>query len=414
MTIGTRLFFIGAIFVCASVAWVVLGSTILTRTYSSDSSLKERVESTWGAEHQQQPPTAICRKTAPRKIESIEGGKEVVRTEQETVTTVLPLESSNIDVRIDLDPRQKGLLWYSTYAVRFNGAYTFRNISDQDTIELTLKYPSKRAIYDDLAITAGDRQLALNSSENSVKCVAKTAPGDTVVVTASYRSQGMNRWGYGFGGDVAQVRDFALRISTDFDEIDFPDNTLSPSVKSRTPQGWELTWKYKNMVSGLDIAVAMPERQQPGPLAGRISFFAPVSLFFFFLVVFVFTAIRRIDLHPMNFAFLAAGFFSFHLLLAYLVDHVSIPTAFAVSSAVSVFLVVTYLRLVVGWRFALREAGMSQVIYLVLFSYAFLLRGFTGLAVAIGAIVTLFLMMQVTGRLKWNEAVVGRVNAESA
>jgi hypothetical protein len=42
----------------------------------------------------------------------------------------------------------------------------------------------------------------------------------------------------------------------------------------------------------------------------------------------------------MNYFFLAAAFFSFHLLLAYLVDHISIHMAFAVCSAVSVFLVV--------------------------------------------------------------------------
>ena len=62
-----------------------------------------------------------------------------------------------------------------------------------------------------------------------------------------------------------------------------------------------------------------------------------------------------IELHPMNYFFLAAAFFSFHLLLAYLVDHISIHVAFVVCSAVSIFLVVSYLRLVVGMRFASGE-----------------------------------------------------------
>lgn len=60
--------------------------------------------------------------------------------------------------------------------------------------------------------------------------------------------------------------------------------------------------------------------------------------------------IRGIDLHPMNYAFLAAAFFAFHLLMAYLVDHISIHVAFLISSAVSITLVVSYLRLVVGRR----------------------------------------------------------------
>lgn len=147
----------------------------------------------------------------------------------------------------------------------------------------------------------------------------------------------------------------------------------------------------------------MPEKLQPGPLPGRISLFAPVSLLFFFAVILLITTIRGIDVHPMNYAFLAAAFFSFHLLLAYLVDHISIHLAFVIASVVSIFLVVSHLRLVVGKEFAFREAAIAQFIYLVLFSYAFFFKGFTGLAITIGSIITLFVAMQLTGRIRWSE-----------
>jgi len=136
--------------------------------------------------------------------------------------------------------------------------------------------------------------------------------------------------------------------------------------------------------------------------------FAPVSLLFFFFLLFLLTTMRGVDLHPMNYFFLAAAFFSFHLLLAYLVDWVSIHLAFAICSAVSIFLVVSYLRLVVGMRFALLEAGAMQLVYLVGFSYAFFLEGMTGLAITIGAILTLFLVMQWTGRVKWSEVFAAK------
>src|SRR4029079_5067895 len=130
--------------------------------------------------------------------------------------------------------------------------------------------------------------------------------------------------------------DFELHMTTNFKEIDFPENTLSPTWKRQTPGGWELTWAYKSLVSGYQIAMAMPEKLQPGPLAGEISFFAPVSLFFFFFLMFIITTLRRHEPLWMYYFFLAAAFFAFHLLLAYLADHVSIHAAFAVSSAVSV------------------------------------------------------------------------------
>ena len=105
----------------------------------------------------------------------------------------------------------------------------------------------------------------------------------------------------------------------------------------------------------------------------------------------------------MNYFFLAAAFFAFHLLLAYLVDHISIHAAMLISSAVSIALVVSYLRLVVGLRFAALEAGTAQLIYLVLFSYAFFWKGFTGLSITIISILTLFVVMQATGRIRWSE-----------
>ncbi|MEP6689901.1 MAG: inner membrane CreD family protein, partial [Gemmatimonadaceae bacterium] len=232
----------------------------------------------------------------------------------------------------------------------------------------------------------------------------RLAPGATTTIAVAYRSQGLNTWSYSFGGgDVSQVKDFALTMRTNFTDVDFPDNTLSPSEKHERGSGWELAWRYANLVSGYEIGMVMPEHLQPGPLAGKISLFAPVSLFFFFFLMFIITTVRGIELHPMNYFFLAGAFFAFQLLLAYLVDHVSIHAAFAIASVTSVFLVVSYLRLVVGARFALREAALSQIVYLVLFSYAFFFTGFTGLAITIGSVVTLFVVMQMTGRIRWGE-----------
>jgi hypothetical protein len=46
---------------------------------------------------------------------------------------------------------------------------------------------------------------------------------------------------------------------------------------------------------------------------------------------------------------------------------------------------------------------LAQFVYLVLFSYAFFFKGFTGLSVTIGAIITLFVVMQMTGKVNWSE-----------
>jgi inner membrane protein involved in colicin E2 resistance len=228
-------------------------------------------------------------------------------------------------------------------------------------------------------------------------------PGETASLHVAYRSQGLDSWRYELGNGIAQARDFMLTMQTNFRDIDFADDTLSPTSKELVPCGWRLTWQYSNLVSGFQIGMTMPQKLQPGPLAGEISYAAPVSLFFFFFLMFVIATLRNIELHPVNYFFLATAFFAFHLLLAYLVDHISIHAAMILASLVSVALLISYLRLVAGLRFAALEAGTAQLIYLVLFSYAFFWKGFTGLAITVIAIITLFVVMQATGRIRWSE-----------
>jgi inner membrane protein involved in colicin E2 resistance len=115
----------------------------------------------------------------------------------------------------------------------------------------------------------------------------------------------------------------------------------------------------------------------------------------------------------MNYFFIGAAFFSFHLLLAYLIDHVSIHASFLICSVVSMFLVISYMKLIVGHRFAVIEVGLSQFVYLVLFSYTFFFEKYTGLAVTILCVATLFIVMQITGRVKWENISQGGEKIES-
>jgi inner membrane protein involved in colicin E2 resistance len=397
------------IFVCTSIAWVILGTTIFSRTYGSNEQLQGRVASTWGTAQQQSPPTATYAVTDVVSSTTVEDGKVIVHSKNKERQVPLPVEASRIHVNLHLTPRQKGLLWYSTYAVDFAGDYTFRNnTAEERALDFRLKFPAQKAIYDGLQMKVNQQTIALATDDQGTVGHATLTPGGTASLHVEYRSQGLDSWRYQLGDGIAQARDFILTMQTNFRDIDFADDTLSPTSKELVPGGWQLTWQYANLVSGFQIGMTMPQKLQPGPLAGEISYAAPVSLFFFFFLMFIITTLRNIDLHPMNYFFLATAFFAFHLLLAYLVDHVSIHAAMILSSVVSVALVVSYLRLVVGLRFAALEAGTAQLIYLVLFSYAFFWKGFTGLAITVIAITTLFVVMQATGRIRWSERFAAR------
>src|SRR5438874_3377892 len=192
------------IFLCTAVAWAILGATIFQRTYDSGSSSDNRVTSTWGAPQNQTPPSAFFEQMVPKKEVTTENGKRIERVTQEKVINDLPLESSHINVGLNLEHRQKGLLWYSTYKVAFDGAYTFRNISEKDQIvTFTLDFPTVQAIYDDLVFTVDDVPVTMMNAKNSASGTVRVAAGKTANLKVGYQSQGLNDWHYSFGsGEV--------------------------------------------------------------------------------------------------------------------------------------------------------------------------------------------------------------------
>ena len=394
------------IYVCTVLAWLILGTTVNIRTSQQDTRLKSAVGQLWGTTQRQQAPDVYYLTRSERRVETIKGGETVVETRTDTARHPVSLESGDVNVALKLDYRRKGLLWYSTYRVTFRGKYTVVNTTDEPRdLYVQFTFPNKGAVYDDFTFSVGGRELReIPLSDGAATRSFHLDPGQTQSVEIAYESQGLDEWWYDFGGGVAQVRNFSLRMHTDFDKIDFPQNGISPTSKTKVPGGWDLEWKYKNLLSGVQIGMAMPEKLNPGPWVSHVTFAAPISLFLFFFLLFIITTREGVNVHPMNYFFVGAAYFSFHLLLAYLVDHVSIHAAFALCSLISIFLVVSYMRVVVGPKFAFLQVGLSQFVYLVVFSYTFFFEAYTGLAITALCVLTLFVVMQYTAKVNWGEA----------
>jgi hypothetical protein len=388
-----RLIGIIFIFVCTTIAWGILGASIMVRTDSGYAQLNRQVEGLWGSEHYQKAPT-ITLKTIQK-----DGDKE------KEVITPIELESSNVHVDLQLQHRRKGLLWYPTYDVDFDARYTFKNPLKQSAeATVIFFFPASASIYDAFEFRVDDIQVTPNENNGyeGINAVVEVPPGGEVPIHVAYKSRGLDRWHYSFSDGITTVKNFSLKAVTDFTEYDFPPQTISPSTKTSTKTGWTLEWTFNNLVSDFDIGIQMPNKLNPGPLASRMSYFAPVSLLFFFTTLIVLGAVTNRNLHPMHYFFLGASFFSFHILFAYLVDHLLLELSFIIAALVSMALVVTYLYRAAGARFAI-WAGIAQLVFLVLFSYAFFFEGYTGLVITIGAILTLAIMMQLTAKVDWAE-----------
>jgi len=397
-----RLVAIGFIWMGCALAWMVLASTIVFRSGETSSDLLEEVKLLWGPPMVQHPPIA-----QPEPEPVVAGVPASPSAKPPQPEVIIPVDGSDIDVALVLEQRKKGLLWFATYTVDFEGRYTFVNPANGPRT-LIMRFPlaADGIVYDAFKVVDHHgKAIDAVVEDGGAKWTKHFAAGERAEYTVVYKSRGTSNWTYAPAEARApRIKDFALRLSINTPEVDFPAGTISPTEHHVEGGTWQGEWKFDSLIAHAPIGIDLPKKLNPGPLASKITMFAPVSLLFFFFVVAVLAAARSKTLHPMHYFFIGCAFFAFHLLFAYLVDHLPIAPSFALSAVVSVLLVVSYARLFVGWRFALVEMGISQFLYLVLFSFSFFWTGFTGLAVTIGAILTLFLIMQITGRLDWSRA----------
>jgi inner membrane protein involved in colicin E2 resistance len=405
-----RLFAIGSIWMVAAVGWMILGGVTQHRGSTQSSRMREDVQSLWGSPQNQRAPQLMFSwetQTPTQRTEQRPNGTAIQVSElvrEKHASAQLP-DSSHIDVDLRSDVRRKGLVWYSLYDVQFAGDYVYKH-AQAESGELTVRFafPDANAVYDGFKflVNGKDYAGAVDAADGSILANIPVKPGDQVEIALAYKSRGLDSWSYWPTQGAARIRDFQLNMTTHFWDIDFPQQTLSPSARKATADGWKLSWHFEQIVTGFAVGMITPQRVQPGELASALAFSAPVSLFFYFLVIYVLATLRRIDLHPVNYFFIAGAFYAFHLLFAYAADHFTIEATFVLCSVVSIALVTSYLRLVVSARFALREAALAQLVYLVGFSLAHFWEGFTGLTVTVLAIITLFALMQLTGRVKWS------------
>jgi hypothetical protein len=389
-----HLFVIAGILFVTSIAWFILGAAIDVRSNSSGFDMGREVQQVWGPQLIQQHPYAFY--LSP----NVPGGKASIQPEK-----------SRISTQIDYEPKQRGLIRHRTYDVDFQAAYHFRNPTRiSQTMFLHFPLPQTTGLRGVSVMVDGKEADVRRGADGSLELALETTASAVTELKVSYQTNGTDAWLYQFQNS-ARVRDFELLMTTNFVEYSFPNGC--GSATKRDEANHSFTWAYQpDVLSAPNIGMDMPKILNPGPVASRISFFAPVSLLFFVTVLLILASIRGIALHPMHVCFVSAGFFSFQLLFSYLTDVIPLFGAFAVAALSSVLLVCGYLRALGGNRL-LSIALPAQIGYMVLFSGSFFFDGMTGLTIAIGSVLTLALLMKVTAQTVWKDVFTDRKNQVS-
>lgn len=375
-----------AIIACTTIAWFLLGTALSLRTNESSTAMQNEVAGVWGPELTQQHPEAWFESA------NALGGKAVV----------MPTATHAV-VDLTSEPKRRGLLWHRTYDVSFKSDYTFTNPTKiPQTLTLSFPLPEKTAGLENFQFQLGEQTSPNRETPNLSGIVTRAVllpASASITLHTEYQTRGTNTWQYRFP-DNRRISGFQLTMHTNFADINFPVGTGSPTQRTQDGAGFTLDWNYPDVLAASSIGMDMPKHLNAGPVATRIAFFAPVSLLLFVTLILLIGGIRGTPLHPMHVFFIAAGFFAFHLLFAYLVDLLPLAPSFGIASATSLVLVCGYLKLA-GGSALFKIALPAQAVYQVLFSASFFIDGLTGITLAILSVITLALLMILTARVDW-------------
>ena len=353
---------LGVVWAGCTVAWMLLGATLLVRSGETSSSLVNEVHQLWGPPLDQAAPGAQYTEQRPREERrTVYDGngrphESTVQT-MEDVSLPLPLVSTQARVALALEHRQKGLLWFPTYAADFEGRYVGaeRHRAEAD------RHPELPA--------PGPRRHLRRLRGPRREGAAHRGGG-------RWRRRALDRLPRAcrpprLRGAVPHARDLFLDVPAGRRRQLGHPRLLARAPEQRARhrllsgqhlaqrrrsegQGWRGTWEFKSLVGSAPISLELPQKTNPGPLAARITFFAPVALLFYFFVVGLLAEGRGHRLHPLSWFLIGCAFFADHLLFAYLADHVPLWLALTLSSAVSILLAVDLCA--VAGRLALRAA----------------------------------------------------------
>ena len=357
------------VYLFLSLLGVGLALTLKSRHAALEQKLRQDVSNLWGRPQVQYLPELVS----------------------EDPEAHLAFHRTDVDVNLNLQYRQKGHYWYSTYTAAFTGEFQAKRLSKATTMKFPL--PNGGGMFRDFSIVKnGEKMEEYEMVGSGVEL--QLEPGVEHLVEVTYTAQGSDEWWFNFESRPTATQNLELTITTDFLDFDFPDGSVSPTHREAKGDHQFLQWNYENLLNGARVGLELPEKQDTGPALISICQFAPLGLLLFTVAVAISGLVENKLPHAVHFVLLGAGYYGFHLLLVYLSEHLGLLWSFVLAASVSTFLCCSYGKRVFSSRFVARKLLPSLLFYLVAFSSAFLVEGFRGLPLVALLVVSLYFVMQ--------------------
>jgi len=364
-------------------AWLLLTLRLETRTNFATYRQMQSVKRIWGG-NLEQPMPSVRYKGFGSDVSALSEGK---------------IHASDISVKLEVDYRKKGLVYYTGYNADFAGKYSVLNPkSEKIYLSFIFPYPVKQGegMLRDVKLLVNDKEDAENTEyqQNLILWTGLLEPAGTLEMSVQYAGRGLNHFIYGFRPG-RQINRFRMEIAViGAANVDYPVSTMTPTETKYMNKGKTLIWELDSVLTQLNIGVALPDRIN---IAKQISVMARRAPVFFLMFLVSLLAVFSMSGYPPNFiriAIISIAYFLFYPLFAYLSVYMNVVISFIISFGVMGFLIFNYTRITYSFKNA-AAIFTAYAFYLGITSVAALLPAYTGLILVIEGVVLLAVVMQV-------------------
>ncbi|MCP4111763.1 MAG: hypothetical protein GY749_40605 [Desulfobacteraceae bacterium] len=371
------------LFLPLAVAWFMLTMRLEMRTDFAMSRQLHSVKRIWGG-NLEQPMPSVRYKGFGSDVSALSRGQ---------------IHSSDISVKIQVDYRKKGLVYYTGYNADFTGKYTIKNPETEKIyLSFIFPYPMKQGegMLRNVKLTVNNEEDIENTEyqQNLILWTGLLEPGQALEMLVQYEGRGLNHFIHGFEPGK-QINNFNMKIDVlGASAVDYPVSTMTPTHTTATDKGRTLTWELDSVLTQLNLGVALPDRMN---IARQISVMAQRAPVFFIMFLVSLGAVLVITGHPLNFiriSIISVAYFLFYPLFAYLSAYMNIIFSFAISFTVIGLMIFNYSRMIYNLKNAVAICT-AYTFYLGITSIAALLPTYTGLILTIEGVVLLAITMHV-------------------
>ncbi|MCB1158435.1 MAG: hypothetical protein H7A25_00625 [Leptospiraceae bacterium] len=380
---------------------VAIGFRISDRHQSTYSRNSKAVIDIWGGNIYQSPPSLTYNDYEIQEVENKKTGE--LQKRRVLVNPNIGFHAQTLQIKIDKNVRQKGLLKFPGYDLLFSGEYKLKNtLKRTENLNFYFELPQNAGNITDIVVILDGKEYTEDTNlANGISWSKEMQAGEEATFLIKYKAQGTGYFSYTLGNVQKEIKNLLINIQTDFEDYIIPERAMVPTRQASDGKISKIEWSSKNLITGQSVALKFQLSDDYGSIAAKLYFYAPLSLFLFLFLILLVTVAREIKLHPMHYLFIIVSFFIFYLLGSYMISYIGVIQGIIASLAVSTGILLYYIYLIGKSAELLQTVAGSAIIFQWIFSVAFFFPEHTGFTITISTILSFIALMKITAKTNW-------------